>query len=89
MQVIFYPTDIPFVLVCYVLDVWRPYSPRDALRNGEAATSSLAAKGFRSVRPNLQDKKSSTTVSLAHSVRLNSSASGCFFLPQEVLMEKQ
>ncbi|KAL7885801.1 hypothetical protein AOLI_G00060960 [Acnodon oligacanthus] len=42
-------------------DVWRAYSAGDALRNGEAATSSLAAKGFRSVRPNLQDKKSPTT----------------------------
>ncbi|XP_036424548.1 sorbin and SH3 domain-containing protein 2 isoform X3 [Colossoma macropomum] len=42
-------------------DVWRSYSAGDALRNGEAATSSLAAKGFRSVRPNLQDKKSPTT----------------------------
>ncbi|KAL7863170.1 hypothetical protein SRHO_G00121540 [Serrasalmus rhombeus] len=42
-------------------DLWRPYSAGDALRNGEAATSSLAAKGFRSVRPNLQDKKSPTT----------------------------
>ncbi|XP_072520144.1 sorbin and SH3 domain-containing protein 2 isoform X1 [Salminus brasiliensis] len=42
-------------------EVWRPYSTGDALRNGDAATSSLAAKGFRSVRPNLQDKKSSTS----------------------------
>ncbi|XP_037396711.1 sorbin and SH3 domain-containing protein 1 isoform X2 [Pygocentrus nattereri] len=42
-------------------DLWRPYGAGDALRNGEAATSSLAAKGFRSVRPNLQDKKSPTT----------------------------
>ncbi|KAL6480302.1 hypothetical protein MHYP_G00113350 [Metynnis hypsauchen] len=41
-------------------DLWRPYGAGDALRNGEAATSSLAAKGFRSVRPNLQDKKSPT-----------------------------
>uniref|UniRef100_A0A3B1JYJ9 Sorbin and SH3 domain containing 2 n=1 Tax=Astyanax mexicanus TaxID=7994 RepID=A0A3B1JYJ9_ASTMX len=41
-------------------DVWRPYSPGGALRNGESATSSLAAKGFRSVRPNLQEKKSPT-----------------------------
>ncbi|KAI4897251.1 hypothetical protein NFI96_024620, partial [Prochilodus magdalenae] len=50
-----------FVVVWNVLDVWRPYSAGDALRNGEAATSSLAAKGFRSVRPNLQEKKSPTT----------------------------
>uniref|UniRef100_W5N8T4 Sorbin and SH3 domain containing 2 n=1 Tax=Lepisosteus oculatus TaxID=7918 RepID=W5N8T4_LEPOC len=41
-------------------DVWRSYSVNDGLRNGEASSSSLAAKGFRSVRPNLQDKKSPT-----------------------------
>uniref|UniRef100_A0AAR2LUJ3 Sorbin and SH3 domain containing 2b n=1 Tax=Pygocentrus nattereri TaxID=42514 RepID=A0AAR2LUJ3_PYGNA len=46
-------------------DLWRPYGAGDALRNGEAATSSLAAKGFRSVRPNLQDKKSPTTGQMA------------------------
>ncbi|NXY85188.1 SRBS2 protein, partial [Alcedo cyanopectus] len=32
---------------------------REAL-NGDACSSSLTAKGFRSVRPNLQDKKSPT-----------------------------
>ncbi|XP_069487639.1 sorbin and SH3 domain-containing protein 2 isoform X19 [Ambystoma mexicanum] len=42
-------------------EVWRSYndSPREAL-NGDATASSLAAKGFRSVRPNLQEKKSPT-----------------------------
>uniref|UniRef100_H3ABM7 Sorbin and SH3 domain containing 2 n=1 Tax=Latimeria chalumnae TaxID=7897 RepID=H3ABM7_LATCH len=42
-------------------DVWRAYN--DGLRptyNGDASGSPLAAKGFRSVRPNLQDKKSPT-----------------------------
>ncbi|XP_069049372.1 sorbin and SH3 domain-containing protein 2 isoform X3 [Lepisosteus oculatus] len=45
-------------------DVWRSYSVNDGLRNGEASSSSLAAKGFRSVRPNLQDKKSPTLAPL-------------------------
>ncbi|XP_053440233.1 sorbin and SH3 domain-containing protein 2 isoform X9 [Nycticebus coucang] len=38
---------------------WRSYNDRnqEAL-NGDATYSSLAAKGFRSVRPNLQDKRS-------------------------------
>uniref|UniRef100_A0A4W5MW24 Sorbin and SH3 domain containing 2a n=1 Tax=Hucho hucho TaxID=62062 RepID=A0A4W5MW24_9TELE len=40
-------------------DVWRSRST-DGLRNGDDVSSSLAAKGFRSVRPNLQDKKSPT-----------------------------
>ncbi|XP_064782247.1 sorbin and SH3 domain-containing protein 2 [Oncorhynchus masou masou] len=40
-------------------DAWRSRST-DGLRNGDDITSSLAAKGFRSVRPNLQDKKSPT-----------------------------
>lgn len=39
-------------------DAWRSRSATDGLRNGDASSSSLAAKGFRSVRPNLQDKKS-------------------------------
>ncbi|XP_060237688.1 sorbin and SH3 domain-containing protein 2 isoform X33 [Meriones unguiculatus] len=40
---------------------WRSYNARnpEAL-NGDATYSSLAAKGFRSVRPNLQDKRSPT-----------------------------
>lgn len=42
------------------LDSWRSSSVTDGLKNGEACGSSLAAKGFRSVRPNLQDKKSPT-----------------------------
>ncbi|KAM9470230.1 uncharacterized protein Hap1MRO34_012259 isoform 5-T6 [Clarias gariepinus] len=41
-------------------DMWWHYTSGDALRNGNMATSSLAAKGFRSVRPNLQEKKSPT-----------------------------
>uniref|UniRef100_A0A3B1J667 Osteoclast-stimulating factor 1 n=1 Tax=Astyanax mexicanus TaxID=7994 RepID=A0A3B1J667_ASTMX len=39
-------------------DGWRSRSVTEGLRNGDANSSSLAAKGFRSVRPNLQDKKS-------------------------------
>ncbi|XP_062349538.1 sorbin and SH3 domain-containing protein 2 isoform X2 [Cinclus cinclus] len=40
---------------------WRSYNngSREAL-NGDASSSSLSAKGFRSVRPNLQDNKSPT-----------------------------
>ncbi|XP_054239091.1 sorbin and SH3 domain-containing protein 2 isoform X8 [Indicator indicator] len=40
---------------------WRSYNDgsRETL-NGDACSSSLTAKGFRSVRPNLQDKKSPT-----------------------------
>uniref|UniRef100_A0A8C5NNH9 Sorbin and SH3 domain containing 2 n=1 Tax=Junco hyemalis TaxID=40217 RepID=A0A8C5NNH9_JUNHY len=40
---------------------WRSYNDgsRETL-NGDASSSSLSAKGFRSVRPNLQDKKSPT-----------------------------
>ncbi|XP_036067939.1 sorbin and SH3 domain-containing protein 1 isoform X11 [Oryzias melastigma] len=40
------------------LDSWRSRSATDGLKNGDASSSSLAAKGFRSVKPNLQDKKS-------------------------------
>ncbi|KAK5865736.1 hypothetical protein PBY51_019981 [Eleginops maclovinus] len=42
------------------LDSWRSRSVTDGLKNGDNSSSSLAAKGFRSVRPNLQDKKSPT-----------------------------
>lgn len=42
------------------LDSWRSRSATDGLKNGDASSSSLAAKGFRSVRPNLQEKKSTT-----------------------------
>ncbi|XP_058660262.1 sorbin and SH3 domain-containing protein 2 isoform X5 [Ammospiza caudacuta] len=40
---------------------WQSYNDgsRETL-NGDASSSSLSAKGFRSVRPNLQDKKSPT-----------------------------
>uniref|UniRef100_A0A452F3E0 Sorbin and SH3 domain containing 2 n=1 Tax=Capra hircus TaxID=9925 RepID=A0A452F3E0_CAPHI len=38
---------------------WRCYNDRNQeTLNGDATCSSLAAKGFRSVRPNLQEKKS-------------------------------
>ncbi|XP_011713846.2 sorbin and SH3 domain-containing protein 2 isoform X10 [Macaca nemestrina] len=42
---------------------WRSYNDgnQEAL-NGDATYSSLAAKGFRSVRPNLQDKRSPTQI---------------------------
>uniref|UniRef100_A0A665WBJ4 Sorbin and SH3 domain containing 2a n=1 Tax=Echeneis naucrates TaxID=173247 RepID=A0A665WBJ4_ECHNA len=53
-------------------DSWRSRSVTDGLKNGDASSSSLAAKGFRSVRPNLQDKKSPTQV-LSHA--MNGSAS--------------
>ncbi|NP_001389597.1 sorbin and SH3 domain-containing protein 2 isoform 10 [Mus musculus] len=40
---------------------WRSYNDRNPeTLNGDATYSSLAAKGFRSVRPNLQDKRSPT-----------------------------
>ncbi|KAF2982568.1 hypothetical protein EK904_008566, partial [Melospiza melodia maxima] len=44
---------------------WRSYNDgsRETL-NGDASSSSLSAKGFRSVRPNLQDKKSPTQAPL-------------------------
>ncbi|XP_074084921.1 sorbin and SH3 domain-containing protein 2 isoform X8 [Macrotis lagotis] len=42
---------------------WRSYDERTReTLNGDATHSSLAAKGFRSVRPNLQDKKSPVQV---------------------------
>ncbi|XP_030348894.1 sorbin and SH3 domain-containing protein 2 isoform X20 [Strigops habroptila] len=42
---------------------WRSYNDgsRETL-NGDASSSSLTAKGFRSVRPNLQDKRSPTQI---------------------------
>uniref|UniRef100_A0A2D4IRF2 Uncharacterized protein n=2 Tax=Micrurus TaxID=8634 RepID=A0A2D4IRF2_MICLE len=42
---------------------WRSFNigSRETL-NGDTSSSSLAAKGFRSVRPNLQEKKSPTQV---------------------------
>lgn len=49
--------DVNFFFVLS-LDSWRSHSVTDSLKNGDASSSSLAAKGFRSVRPNLQDKKS-------------------------------
>ncbi|XP_070316141.1 sorbin and SH3 domain-containing protein 2 isoform X11 [Odocoileus virginianus] len=42
---------------------WRCYNDRNQeTLNGDATCSSLAAKGFRSVRPNLQEKKSPTQI---------------------------
>ncbi|XP_073778053.1 sorbin and SH3 domain-containing protein 1 isoform X21 [Danio rerio] len=41
-------------------DLWRPSSSTDGLRNGDVCSSSLAAKGYRSVRPIFQEKKSPT-----------------------------
>ncbi|KAM5173571.1 sorbin and SH3 domain-containing protein 2 isoform 3-T3 [Callospermophilus lateralis] len=44
---------------------WRSYNDRNQeTLNGDATYSSLAAKGFRSVRPNLQEKKSPTQAPL-------------------------
>ncbi|KAL7856425.1 hypothetical protein AOLI_G00200290 [Acnodon oligacanthus] len=45
-------------------DGWRSRSVTEGFRNGDASSSSLAAKGFRSVRPNLQDKRSPVPVPL-------------------------
>ncbi|PNI43407.1 SORBS2 isoform 31, partial [Pan troglodytes] len=40
---------------------WRSYNDgNQETLNGDATYSSLAAKGFRNVRPNLQDKRSPT-----------------------------
>ncbi|KAG7485621.1 sorbin and SH3 domain-containing 2 isoform X1 [Solea senegalensis] len=56
------------------LDSWRSRSVTDGLKNGDASSSSLAAKGFRSVRPNLQDKKSPTQGQvLCHAMNGNAS----------------
>lgn len=46
-------------------DSWRSRSAAEGLRNGDAGNSTLGAKGFRSVKPNLQDKKSPTAVHLS------------------------
>ncbi|NXJ75166.1 SRBS2 protein, partial [Trogon melanurus] len=45
----------------FLTKAWRSYNDgsRETL-NGDASSSSLTAKGFRSVRPNLQDKRSPT-----------------------------
>ncbi|XP_048086692.1 sorbin and SH3 domain-containing protein 2 isoform X2 [Alosa alosa] len=66
-------------------DVWRSYGTGEPLRNGDAATSSLAAKGYRRVRPNLQEKKSPTPVPPLRrdSFQLPSALGGCpSHLPQ-------
>lgn len=48
--------------ICFpLIKAWRCYNDRNQeTLNGDATYSSLAAKGFRSVRPNLQEKKSPT-----------------------------
>uniref|UniRef100_A0A672QKR8 Osteoclast-stimulating factor 1 n=1 Tax=Sinocyclocheilus grahami TaxID=75366 RepID=A0A672QKR8_SINGR len=46
-------------------DAWRSRSVSEGLRNGDASSASLTAKGFRSVKPNLQDKKSPTPGQMA------------------------
>ncbi|XP_051505974.1 sorbin and SH3 domain-containing protein 2-like [Myxocyprinus asiaticus] len=48
-------------------DFWKSSSTSDDLRNGDVCSSSLAAKGYRSVRLNFQDKKSPTPAQ-AHSI---------------------
>lgn len=49
-------------IISLCVDAWRSRSVTEGLRNGDASSSSLTAKGFRSVRPNLQEKKSPTPV---------------------------
>ncbi|XP_074761955.1 sorbin and SH3 domain-containing protein 2 isoform X12 [Athene noctua] len=55
---------------------WRSYNDgsRETL-NGDASSSSLTAKGFRSVRPNLQDKKSPTQAQITVNGNSGSAAS--------------
>ncbi|XP_050193865.1 sorbin and SH3 domain-containing protein 2 isoform X13 [Myiozetetes cayanensis] len=55
---------------------WRSYNngSRETL-NGDASSSSLSAKGFRSVRPNLQDKKSPTQAQITVNGNSGTSAS--------------
>ncbi|XP_037102661.1 sorbin and SH3 domain-containing protein 2 isoform X3 [Syngnathus acus] len=48
---------------------WRSHSATDGLKNGDSISSSLAAKGFRSVRPNLQDRKSQAPLPLDSTAR--------------------
>ncbi|XP_063045815.1 sorbin and SH3 domain-containing protein 1 isoform X2 [Engraulis encrasicolus] len=58
-------------------DVWRAYSPGEPLRNGDATptpSSSLAAKGYRSVRPNLQERKATTPPASSATRQFGSSA---------------
>ncbi|KAM9449618.1 vinexin isoform 4-T4 [Clarias gariepinus] len=45
-------------------DGWQSRSMNDGLRNGDASNSTLTSKGYRSVRPNLQDKSSPVPVPL-------------------------
>lgn len=54
-------------ILLWSADSWRSHSATDGLKNGDASNSSLAAKGFRSVRPNLQDKKSPPQVHFSYS----------------------
>lgn len=65
------------VFVCLLSDLWRPCSSTgEGLRNGDGCSSSLAAKGYRSVRPIFQDKKSPTPV-----------RSACLFFSSLLLLE--
>lgn len=48
------------MFVC--VDGWQSRSMNDGLRNGDASNSTLTSKGYRSVRPNLQDKSSPVPV---------------------------
>lgn len=52
-----------FTWISFHIKAWRSFNigSRETL-NGDTSSSSLAAKGFRSVRPNLQEKKSPTQV---------------------------
>ncbi|KAK9963024.1 hypothetical protein ABG768_006248 [Culter alburnus] len=62
-------------------DLWRPSSSTsDGLRNGDMCSSSLAAKGYRSVRPNFQDKKSPTPGQMTVNGGLTVPASPCSHL---------
>ncbi|XP_016366645.1 sorbin and SH3 domain-containing protein 2-like [Sinocyclocheilus rhinocerous] len=66
-------------------DLWRASSSTsDGLRNGDVCSSSLAAKGYRSVRPNFQDKKSPTPARehSVHAHRLLSTADQTSCSPQ-------
>ncbi|TRY84932.1 hypothetical protein DNTS_004024 [Danionella cerebrum] len=54
------------VILCHQIqaNAWRSRSVSDGLRNGDTSNSAMTSKGFRSVRPTLQEKKSPTPVPL-------------------------
>uniref|UniRef100_A0A8D2Q839 Sorbin and SH3 domain containing 2 n=1 Tax=Varanus komodoensis TaxID=61221 RepID=A0A8D2Q839_VARKO len=70
-----WPSDLrnKFAWISFHIKAWRSFNngSRETL-NGDTSSSSLAAKGFRSVRPNLQEKKSPTQAQVT--VNGNSSA---------------